>query len=160
MHEEPTPTFVAQLQQAIDRGQVVLITPPVQRSDPRPVPAMPMHRDEAALAAIFALLFRLTTRERRVLVHLATHEVSSKEQLLAAAACNTKTSALGVTIHKLRKRLKTHGIELTTLHGLGYGFNEPARARICDLVARYDRGVISTHAAPKPIPDENDQQRE
>src|SRR5947209_15310331 len=105
MQEELKPTFVKQIQKAVDQGQVVLIhAPPSQRPAPTP-----HNIDEASLTAALCLLFKLRHSEGRMLIKLLAHNYSSKEDLRVAAARDQEIT-LGTTstfLSSLRKKLRS-----------------------------------------------------
>jgi biotin operon repressor len=94
---------------------------------------------EQPLAA-FALLFGLTRAEGRMLATLLNDEYVSQEALHAAIADTrdpvTKIKIVGVVICRLRQKLARQGIEITTIHGLGYSLEKTAREKIHQLLAR------------------------
>jgi DNA-binding winged helix-turn-helix (wHTH) protein len=148
MPEQPEPTtFVKQLQDAAERGLVVLL--PTIRLGQRVVdsPLPQRDRDEGSLTVALCLLFKLRRTEGQVLMRMATQDFVSKDEIFAAATQNEQTKAdstVSVMISTLRKKLLPHGIEIATLRGFGYGLRKESRVKICRRLAKYDAGLIPT----------------
>jgi hypothetical protein len=154
MQEDPEPTFVKQIQEAVDRGQVVLVPtlgmPPGQRPTPTTPPQR--DRDETSLTAALCLMFGLRRTEGQILMQLATQDYLTKAEIFAAAAQSgqaVKISTISVLISVLRKKLGAYDIELVTLRGLGWGLHKTSRAKICRRLAKYDAGLIPTSPRSK-----------
>src|SRR5262249_41433854 len=100
------PTFAKQLQDAANRGQLVII--PASAVPPHhPVePALPLRdRDETSLAAALSMAFELSRTEGQVLTKLMTCDYSSFADLLAAANRENQRVALR-TLPKLLSILR------------------------------------------------------
>ena len=155
MDNEPEP-FAKQLQDAVERGQVVLIPapdrPPSQHPATQATPPQ-RDRDEKALAAVLCLLFGLRRSEGQVLMKMATQDYVAKKEIHAAAAQDERTiaeSSVSVVISGMRKKLIVHNIEISTLRGFGYALRKESRDRICRRLAKYDAGLIPTTPRPRP----------
>jgi DNA-binding winged helix-turn-helix (wHTH) protein len=154
MHDEPEPTFAKQLQDAVERGQVVIVPAP-HRSPGRPrtsAAPLPRNRSKASLTAAFCLTFKLTRAESHTLLQLLVRDYNSKEDLCVAESAflgrTVSDNTVQTIICALRKKLKPHKIGITTLPGLGYGLDKDARYRIRALLARYDTG-FRIHKRPR-----------
>ena len=142
-------SFAEMLQQAVERGQVVLIPAPDQPLDP-PRPAPLRARSEVSLAAL-CLTFKLKRTEGQILVWLLTHDCSTPEELRAAAAHANKTITAGTTrmfVSTLREKLAIHGVRITTVPRLGYGIDGTSRSKIYRLLAEFDGDVVAAAAPP------------
>jgi DNA-binding response OmpR family regulator len=110
------------LQEAIDQGRV-LVLPATQR---------------APLVAICCETFGLTRAEGRVLVRLLSHARASRRELHVAMADDenpaTQLKLVDVVIHRLRKKLTPHNIEICKFRGFGFGLAEDGRNRIRKLL--------------------------
>jgi hypothetical protein len=90
------PTFIKQMiQEAVNQGQVVLVSTPAKPLDQRPkrAPTTPplRNRDEASLAAALCLMFKLRRSEGQVLMKMATQDFVSKDEIFAAVAQSDQT---------------------------------------------------------------------
>jgi DNA-binding response OmpR family regulator len=143
MQRASTPALAGLLQEAIDRGQVVVI-----RS------LTPLH--VSPLVATCSLRFGLTHAESRALVQLLEHEHVSKQALHAAISPDgdMKLKTLDVVVCHLRKKLKPHGIAITTIWGQGYALDREARDKIKQITG-HDAGLIPT-APTKPAVDQQE----
>jgi biotin operon repressor len=105
---------------------------------------------EQPLAA-FALLFGLTRAEGRMLATLLNYEYVSQETLHAAIARDpvTKVKIVGVVVCRLRQKLARNGIEITTIHGLGYSLEKTAREKIHQLLARSSDASAAGQSRPE-----------
>jgi hypothetical protein len=133
------PALARLLQNAIDRGQVVVI--------PSLLPPL-RSKIEAPLVATCCLLFGLTHAESRALVTLTRHAHVSREALHAAISRDGKPVSgikiVDVIICSLRKKLKPHNIWITTLSKSGYALDRAARDRVYRQIAGHDAGLIPT----------------
>jgi hypothetical protein len=129
------PAFMEQIQQAVDRGQAVIIPAPG-------APAIPPRRDMPSLAVALCLHFGLNRSEGRILAELLLHDSCTKEALgIAAPAFDrlpTTVGTVGVLINSLRKKLKHRGIEIRTINKIGYGLDRTARDKVYQQLARHD----------------------
>ena len=136
MHKTSEPKLTRLLQEAVDRGQAVLIAAPTGS-------ATPLHdRTEAELAAVLCLLFKLGCSEGLMLAKLAVRDHNTKEQLQTTSSAG----AMRVLIHALRKKLAPHAIEIVTINTLGYGLTTASRSKIRRLLNEYDGASLSTSA--------------
>jgi DNA-binding response OmpR family regulator len=138
------PAFVKQLQQALDAGQVVLVPPPAKVPDRPPL----RNRSESSLTAAFCLLFKLARSEGRVLTKLFLRDYGAKEDLQSAGS--TSDNSVQALICVLRKKLKSHGIRIATLPGMGYAIDKDTRSRIHAILAQHDAGFVPRHPRSKP----------
>jgi len=102
-------------------------------------------------------LFRLTCAESRALAKLLTQPYAGREELCIAvtdeAKAIMKSDVVGVVVHKLRRKLIPYGVEIITLHGLGYCLPKNARAKIRRALIENGEDIIPTttpHAAGAP----------
>lgn len=81
-------------------------------------------------------LFDLSRAESRVLVRLMQDEAVTKEELRVTVTDGDPTTDrhVIVVICNLRKRLKPHGISISTLWGSGYNLPADSRAKIEQLL--------------------------
>ena len=63
----------------------------------------------------------------------------------------TNIQGVGVTIHTLRKKLASHGIDIINIYGLGYRLAEGARDRTRKLLADYGQDIMD---AVTPLADQ------
>ena len=77
----PDPTFLEQIQEAVDRGQVVVI--------PAPAVVTPQRDIGAALAAALSLAFGLGRGEARILGYLVTYGFASTNELCVSLPATT-----------------------------------------------------------------------
>src|SRR5262245_5904417 len=107
MEEEPAPGLAKQIQQAVDRGQVVLIPAPAKPPKADPVP-LPRNRSAGALTATFCVLFKLTRSESRMLVWLAVNDYGNRNELREAVSAIAgrpiTENTIDVTMSGLRKK--------------------------------------------------------
>ena len=119
------PTTVEVIQRAFDQGQL-LIFPATQR---------------APLVAICCEAFKLTRAEGRVLVQLLSYTHASRRELHVAMANDdnpaTCAKLVDVIIHRLRKKLVPHSIEICSLRGFGFSIAENTRNRVRKLLAEH-----------------------
>jgi hypothetical protein len=82
-------------------------------------------------------------------VKLLQHSPVGKTELHVAVSRDgnptTKIEVIGVVVHKLRKKLIPHGVEIICLHGFGYALSEDTRDRVRKIIGE---DIIST-AAPR-----------
>lgn len=119
------PALIKQIQDAVERGQTVIIPAPI-----RPTP--PVHDKDAASVAALCRLFGLNHREGRILTQLLAYECCSAEELRTSAS-NYQLITLGsfrVYLSMLRKKLKARGIQISNIPRLGYGLEGNAHERI------------------------------
>lgn len=145
MQEKSEPTLVQQIQEAVDRGQVVVIPPPT--SSPA-VPPLP-NKDKASLAAALCLLFKLSRAQGHVLMKLVTQDYVTAQEICAIAARNDQTlkssdGSARAFIFALRRRLATHNVRVLTLHGVGHVLHKESRKKICRQLAKYDAEFVHT----------------
>jgi DNA-binding response OmpR family regulator len=127
--------LAALLREAASHGRIVII------------PATAQH-NESSLVTTCRLLFKLTGAESRALAQLLKHPHVSKAQLHVAVSRDdppiTNIRILDSVIHRLRKKLAPHGIEIINLHGFGYSIPEDIRSKAHKLLAEYSRDVLAT----------------
>lgn len=156
MHNKVSePTLTKVLKQAVDQDQVVPVPAPSPSPSRRPPPTPPplRDRDEASLAAVFCLMFKLRRNEGRMLARLTTRDYCSRKELLEAINHDIATVAfttITALVCKLRQSLAPHSIEIATVTGLGYGLRPESRAKIRKALAKYDAGLIPTAEPPRP----------
>ena len=131
----PTPSEIVELlKAAMDKGHTIILPAPAARV------TSPDTGSSSALTS--RLRLGLTRAESRVLVWLLENEHVDKEQLHAAMAQDgdpaTNIKIVGVLVHKLRKKLKPHGIEVATVWGTGYGLTADARDKLRKILAGYN----------------------
>jgi biotin operon repressor len=140
------PAFVAQIQAALDLGQAVIIPAPA-------TPTPPPHDARASHVAALCRLFGLNHREGRILAQLLAYEHSSVEELRAAAS-DYEPIPLGsfrVYLSTLRKKLKTCGIQISSVRKLGYALERNARERIRKLLAKNGSELASPQGARENV---------
>jgi hypothetical protein len=146
------PAFVKQLQDAANRGQVVIIPAAAMPSHQPVEPAPPLRdRDKTSLAAALSMAFELSRTEGQVLTKLMTCDYSDFDGLLAAANHeNQGVSArtLPTLLSKLRKKLAAYDIEITSLRKLGFGLRMETREKICRQLAEYDQLIAPPGEKP------------
>jgi hypothetical protein len=136
--------IVKQIEEALARGQVVLI----------PTPSLG-DRDETSLVTALCLLFRLRHSEGRVLMKMVTQGSIGKAEIFKIVAHSEQTVVNGtvaVLICRLRKKLLAHGIEIGTLRGVGYALRQGSREKIIRQLAEHDAGIVSTTPPVQPQP--------
>jgi hypothetical protein len=140
MQRASAPALAGLLQEAIDRGQVVVV-----RSA-----ASPPRNTESPLVMTCSFRFGLTHAESRALVTLMQHEHVSRQALHAAISSDSspvsQIKLVDVVVCHLRKKLAAHGIAVTTLRGQGYTLDRAARDRIKQIAGYNTEGVAT---APK-----------
>jgi hypothetical protein len=153
---QSSPKLAKQIQQAVDRGQVVLIPAPAPPSEATAAPIpLPHNRSEGALTATFCMLFGLTRCESRMLVRLATQDYGDKNELRAAASAAlgrpVTENSIQTMLAGLRKKLKSHGVRIATISGLGYGLDTATRSQLRALLVQHDAALrLEPEADPKP----------
>src|SRR5262249_25099731 len=125
------------LNEAMRRGHLVVL-----RTSP------PSHVDaRTPLLLAINQLFQLSPAEGRALVELLEHKQVSRQALhVAMSAAGTPVSRIkiiDVVVSRMRRKLAPHGIEIVTVHGLGFGLAEGARDKIHQQLAEYDSGLIN-----------------
>jgi hypothetical protein len=148
MHKASEPALAKLLQDAIDRGQVVVI--------PGLLPLL-REKDEA-LVATSCLRFGLTHAEGRAFVQLMEHEHVSREALHVATSPDGKSAIkiVDVIVCKLRRKLEPHGIGIVTVYGQGFRLDKNARDKTRRLLAEYDAGLIPTTPSAEPQADQSE----
>ena len=147
-----TPSEAVELvRDALRRGHTVIL--PTVAPDAVAVP-------NAVLVTTCRRLFGLTRTKALVLVELYEHGMVEGGRLRAALAADSarvpSKKALGVLVHKLRRKLCGTGVAITTVHGLGYSFDAEARARVRRLIAEFeiaDSADAATTSEPDRKPD-------
>jgi len=142
MQKGLAPAIIKQIQDALDQGRLVVISPGGQAATPTP-----LQRDRVVLAAALCLVFGLQRREGEILAELTTHDYRTKEELHRAATYGSRAITPGTTattISTLRKKLIIHGIEITNVSGLGYGLRKTSREKIARRLDEYDAGIMTT----------------
>jgi hypothetical protein len=134
-------------------GDVVLAQQPrVSHATVQITPALPPVPPTKDVPVVVALrhLLGLTQNEARALARLLEHGHATKEQIHAATsiagAPMTKLKGVDVLIHKIRRKLILHNIEITTVHGQGFRIDESSRRKVKKLIAGY--GDIPTQTNP------------
>lgn len=95
----------------------------------------------------------LTPHEARIFLSLLKRDVCSKEQLLNAAYDLLHDGDLpgikiiDVFICKIRKKLKPHGISISTIWGQGYYLDAEARQRASDMIATFSAALSRSSEA-------------
>jgi hypothetical protein len=105
-------------------------------SEPAPL------RDRTSLAAVLCLLFDLNRSEGQILGQLLQYDYSTGDELRAAASNTDQPTTIGtlrVSLSGLRRKLKSHDIQITTIPTLGYGLEPRARDRVYRHIARHRR---------------------
>jgi hypothetical protein len=151
MQKTLAPAFVKQIQDALSQGQVVIIPAPAGAEAPATAPP----RDKDALTVTLCLIFRLRRSEGQILAELITHDSRTREQLHRAAIRGGPTITLGTTgtlISTLRKKLASHGIEVTNVSRLGYGLRTASREKICRWLDEHAARIIATTAPAASTP--------
>ena len=134
-------SFARMLQEAVDQGQVVLVSAPGRSPNPTIPPLR--ERNEVSLAAL-CLIFKVKRSEAQMLVKLLSQDCSTTEELRAAASHAGKTITSGTThifLSGLRKRLAPFDIQISTIPTLGYGLDGKARDKIHELLTEHDRAI-------------------
>jgi hypothetical protein len=104
--------------------------------------AFELNRSETAIAAVLCLLFDLSHNEGRMLGQLLLHDYCTADELRMAAAHGGQPITIGtlrVSLSSLRRKLRLHDIQVTTIAKLGYGLEPRARDRIYRHMARHRR---------------------
>jgi hypothetical protein len=143
------PNEVAELlKEAMGQGRLVIL-----RTSTVPPNA------EASLLAALNLLFKLTATEGRALVELMEHQHVSREALHAAMARDgnpiSQLKTIDVVIHKLRKKLKPYGIDISTIWGSGFALAESGRDKIQKILAGFGEdaaAAVTPSAEPAAAP--------
>jgi len=134
--------FAKQLQDAWERGQLVVIPPPT--------PLLP--DKTTAIAAAFYRMFSLRPGEARILGHLLARGHNSREELCAAAADPgdrpITLESLRVAMSTLRKKTEPHGVAITVVPKLGYALAEQSRGQLRERLAK--QGLVPEPPANRP----------
>jgi hypothetical protein len=115
--------------------------------------AFELNRSETAIAAVLCLLFELSHSEGRMLGQLLLHDYCTADGLRMAAAYGGQpitTGTMRVSLSSLRRKLRLHDIQVTTIAKLGYGLETRARERIYKHLAKHDPGLIPERPRPQP----------
>jgi DNA-binding response OmpR family regulator len=149
MQRASRPALAGLLQEALDRGQLVVI---------RSV-ASPPRNTESPLVMTCSLRFGLTHAESRALVTLMQHEHVSKQALHAAISSDgspvSQIKLVDVVVCHLRKKLKPHDITIGTLRGQGYTLDREARAKIKQITGYNTEGVTTAPKTDQQVNAEN-----
>jgi hypothetical protein len=148
--QDPKATFVEQLQEAVDRGQVVFIPTPAPPIAP-PVAPLLRNKDKASLAATLCMMLGLTRTQGYVLLGLTTEGYVTVKEICTIAAqndqiLNASTRSVRVFVYNLRKKLTKHSVKILTIHRFGYGLPKEGREKICRMLAAYNRPQL--HGKP------------
>jgi hypothetical protein len=121
------PRFLKQIQEAVDRGQTVVISAPA---------IAPPQRDvDATRIAALSLAFGLGRGEARILAYLLTYGFASASELCAQRGVTA--GSLRVFITLLRRKLKPCGAVIRTLPRQGYDLDRKSRAKILRTLAKH-----------------------
>jgi hypothetical protein len=138
--------LVGLLKDAAARGQLVVV-----RTAPPPADA----RTPALLAC--SQLFGMSPGEGRALLELVKQGQASRETMHTAMSHDGKATStrktVDVVVSRMRRKLAPYGLEIVTVHGLGFKFGDGARDRIRRLIAEYDPKLVleSSRAKPKEL---------
>lgn len=157
----PSDEVRSALREAISEGRIVEMPrddwPPNLRRVDRLPGAGQTYTDEQ-LSTYCRRLFQLTALEATVLVPLVKRDEASKASLHAAIQAGRATRAhaeveetdpkmVDVVIHKLRRKLSPHGVEIKTLWAKGYFMDRTMRRLVFDMLNAYLSGQTTTPAA-------------
>ena len=95
---------------------------------------------ELSLVVTFCVLFELTRAEGRALVRLVKYDHATRQEIHIAIADGepaTGANIVDVVIGRLRRKLKSHDIEIATIYGLDFRLAADSRERIWRLLADY-----------------------
>jgi DNA-binding response OmpR family regulator len=135
------------LRSAVQAGRLIAMPredwPPAIPRDDR-VPTVPKHElgaDDIDLVMRIAKVMRTTKLESRILVVLLRRGHASREQLHDVVESNrgnpvdvTHEKIVDVVVCKLRKKLTPLGVNLHTVHSIGYEMSQEDRNKLWDLV--------------------------
>jgi hypothetical protein len=132
-------TFTELLQEAVDKGRVVIHVP--TSSLP------PLHRGELSLAVTLCALFNLNAREGWVLSRLMTNDYQTLEELCAETQTTKlikpiKPKSAKVFLSYLRRKLAAHDIEIVNAHSVGYYLRKKSRQSIYQQLVQHDAESI------------------
>jgi DNA-binding phage protein len=132
------------LREAMDRGHLIVLH------------TAPSH-DDAKTLRLIALnqLFKLSPAQGRALVQLMEQKQVTRAELHRAMAHDgnptSQIKTIDVILSKMRAKLRPYGVEITTVHGLGFRLAEDARDKIHKLLAEHGAEII-TPAEPAAAP--------
>jgi DNA-binding response OmpR family regulator len=134
------------LKEAADRGHLVILR------------AASMHDDaRASLLMTLSQLFQLTAAQSRALMALLEHKQVSREAMHTAMAHDgnptSQIKTIDVILSKMRAKLRPYGVEITTVHGLGFRLTEDAGDKINRLLAEHGAGIIMPAEPAAASPD-------
>jgi hypothetical protein len=131
-----------QLSDAVNQGQLVVISAPLTRPGSEASTPSPRDRSETELAVVLCLVFNLRRSEGRILAKLLANDCVSQEDLHDRDNPTVAISTMSAAICVLRKKLRLHDIDITTVVGLGYGLGQESRDKIRSALSQYDDGLI------------------
>lgn len=145
------------LHEALATGRLVEMPrsdwpPHMRRADRMPSTGLDINDDQ--LLAHCRRLFKLTQLEATVFIPLLKRDEASKQALhgaieagraarAAASADETDPKMVDVVVHKLRRKLRPHAIEIKTLWAKGYFMERPMRRLVYDKITAYLSGQVT-----------------
>ena len=97
----------------------------------------------------YRVYLRLTGKEALILTCLMLHESCTKSKIMhfvyggrLDADADIGPKIVDVFVHRLRQKLKKHGIEIETIRGVGYRLTPAQKQKVRDILAtlREERG--------------------
>jgi DNA-binding response OmpR family regulator len=133
------------LKAAVEDGRLIEIPkddwPHGSRRERTPAEAAVLGLDEVALQMTCSAYFRLTRLQSAVFTSLIRRPTVTKEQLHQAIENNrlanqdpTDLKMVDVVICHIRKKIKSMGLEVGTIWGIGYSMRPDHRATVMELV--------------------------
>jgi DNA-binding response OmpR family regulator len=93
--------------------------------------------------------FGLNRNEIEILLRLVAWGSLAREQVCAIATCGHRSvsiNSVNAIIRELRRKLSTHGIEVSTLHGFGFELRQKDREKIVALISPRQGLGVNTEA--------------